>query len=45
MDTSIWTIVRRTIESPAGGLVASALAWAVAWPWLAHHRRHTSTMA
>src|SRR4029453_12113852 len=39
MDTSIRTIARRTIESPAGGLVATALAWAVAWPWLAHRRR------
>jgi hypothetical protein len=41
MGTSMRTIVRRTIESPAGGLVATALAWAVAWPWLTHHRRHT----
>jgi hypothetical protein len=41
MDTSIRTIARRTIESPAGGLVATALAWAVAWPWLAQRRRHT----
>lgn len=41
MGTSIRTIVRRTIESPAGGLVATVLAWAVAWPWLANRRRHT----
>jgi hypothetical protein len=40
MGTSMRTIVRRTIESPAGGLVATVLAWAVAWPWLTH-RRHT----
>jgi hypothetical protein len=41
MGTSMRTIVRRTIESPAGGLVATALAWAVAWPWLTYHRKHT----
>jgi hypothetical protein len=41
MGTSMRTIVRRTIESPAGGLVATALAWAVALPWLAHRHRHT----
>jgi hypothetical protein len=41
MSTSIRTIVGRTIESPAGGLIATALAWAVAWPWLTHRRRHT----
>jgi hypothetical protein len=32
MGTSIRTIVRRAIESPAGGLVTTALAWAVIWP-------------
>jgi hypothetical protein len=41
MGTSIRTIVRRTLESPAGGLVTTALAWAVVWPWLSHRRRHT----
>ena len=29
MGASIRTIVRRTLESPAGGLVTTALAWAV----------------
>jgi hypothetical protein len=42
MSTSIRTIVRRTIESPAGGLATTALAWTVAWPWLTHRRRHTA---
>jgi hypothetical protein len=41
MGTTMRTIVRHTIESPAGGLVATALTWAVAWPWLTHRRRHT----
>jgi hypothetical protein len=41
MGTSIRTIARRTIDSPAGGLVATALAWAVFEPWLAHRRRRT----
>jgi hypothetical protein len=41
MSSSTRSVVRRTIESPAGGLVATALAWAIAWPWLSHHRRHT----
>jgi hypothetical protein len=41
MGSSIRAIVRRTIESPAGGLVATALAWAVVWPWLSHRRRQT----
>jgi hypothetical protein len=45
MDTSIWTVVRRTTESPGGGLVVSALAWAVAWPWLGYRRRQTSATA
>jgi hypothetical protein len=39
MGSSIRGIVRRTIESPAGGLVATALAWAAVWPWLSHRRR------
>jgi hypothetical protein len=40
MGSSIRAIVRRTIESPAGGLVATALTWAVVWPLLSHRRRH-----
>jgi hypothetical protein len=40
MGASIQTIVRRTLESPAGGLVTTALAWAVMWPWLPHRRWH-----
>jgi hypothetical protein len=40
IGSSIRAIVRRTMGSPAGGLVATALAWAVVWPWLSH-RRHT----
>jgi hypothetical protein len=42
MGSSIRAVVRRTIESPAGGLVATALAWAVVWPWLSHRRGHSS---
>jgi hypothetical protein len=41
MGSAIRAIVRRTIESPAGGLVATALAWAVVWPWLSRRRGHT----
>jgi hypothetical protein len=41
MGTSIRSIVRRTIESPAGGLAATALVWAVVWPWLVHRPRYT----
>jgi hypothetical protein len=43
MCNSIRVIVRRTIGSPAGGLVATALTWAIVWPLLAHRRRHTPT--
>jgi hypothetical protein len=41
MSSSIRSVVQRTIESPAGGLVATALAWSIAWPWLSYRRRHT----
>jgi len=40
MGSAIRAAVRRTIGSPAGGLVATALAWAVVWRWLSHRRRH-----
>jgi hypothetical protein len=40
MGSSVQAAVRRTIESPAGGLVATALAWAVVWPWLSRRHRH-----
>jgi hypothetical protein len=39
MSSSIPAILRRTVESPAGGLVAAAMVWAAAWPWLSHRRR------
>ncbi|HEY6708154.1 MAG TPA: hypothetical protein VJB61_11255 [Actinomycetota bacterium] len=45
MSSSIRSMVRRTIESPAGGLVVTALAWAVAWPWLSHGQRRTAAAA
>lgn len=45
MNSPIRSAVRRTIESPAGGLVATALAWVIAWPWLSHRRRHTPAAA
>ena len=41
MGIWIQTIVRRTFEAPAGGLVTTALAWAVVWPWLSHRHRHS----
>jgi hypothetical protein len=44
MGSSIRTIVRRTVESPAGGLVTALCAWAVVWPWLSR-RRHTPATA
>lgn len=40
MSSSILALVRRTIQSPAGGIVATAVAWAVAWPWLSYRRRY-----
>jgi len=45
MGRAIRAAVRCTIESRAGGLVATALAWAVVWPWLSHRRRHTPAAA
>jgi hypothetical protein len=41
MGNSIRVIVRRMIESPAGGLVTTAFTWVVVWPWLSHRRGHT----
>jgi hypothetical protein len=45
MGSSIRAAVRRTVDSPAGGLVATALAWAVVWPWLSRRRRQTPVAA
>ena len=39
MGTSIRAITRRAIASPAGGLITTTVAWAIAWPWLTHRRR------
>ena len=44
MSNSIRAILRHTIESPAGGLITTAAAWAILWPWLSHHR-HTAASA
>jgi hypothetical protein len=43
MGSSIRAIVRRMMESPAGGLVATAAVWTLAWPWLSYRRQHTGT--
>jgi hypothetical protein len=45
MVNSIRAILRRTIESPAGGLITTAAAWAILWPWLSHRHRHTAASA
>jgi hypothetical protein len=33
---------RDLMESPAGGLAATAAVWALAWPWLSYRRRHAA---
>jgi hypothetical protein len=45
MSSAILSVVRRTTESPAGGLVVTALAWVVVWPWLSHHQRRRAAAA
>lgn len=45
MGNSVRAILRRTVESPAGGLITTAAAWAILWPWLSHRHRHTAAAA
>jgi hypothetical protein len=45
MDSWIRVITRHMMESPAGGLVATAAVWAAAWPWLSDRRRHSPAAA
>jgi hypothetical protein len=45
MNRAIRALPRRTIASPAGGLVVTAVIWAASWPWLADRRGHTAAGA
>jgi len=45
MNRAIRALARRTIESPAGGLVVTAVVWAAFWPWLSDRRQHTAAAA
>jgi hypothetical protein len=45
MNRAIRALARRTIASPAGGLVVTAVIWAAFWPFLADRRRHTAAGA